>query len=309
MRIVPAPARRVRGFLFLARALLALLGALALWTSSAGAHDLWLVAGKYRLAPGERTRVFINSGDQFPESLSVISELRLAGVAIHGPLEGHLAKRADARRISAFRVDGKSLSFDLQATAIGSHVLALETRPRRVRLKAEDFQDYLEENGLERILALRAELGESADATVERYSKWAKATIDVAVAVGDQNSEVSDVDSEPSWSKPIGHRIEIVPSRNPNRVLPGEELEVQLFYEGQPLAEIVVLGGKAGGPRGEIKAKTNGSGKAVMTIPSDGRWYLSAIHLVRVDDDPQISWESFWCTLTFEIEEPGERIP
>ena len=120
-------------------------------TSSVGAHDLWLVAGKYRLAPGELTRVFINSGDQFPESLSLIAELRLETVALHGPLE--------TRRISAFRVDGKSLSFDLRATASGSHVVALATRPRRVRLKAEDFQDYLEENSLERILALREELG------------------------------------------------------------------------------------------------------------------------------------------------------
>ncbi len=289
MRIVPAPARRVRGLVFLV---------LALWTSSAGAHDLWLVAGKYRLAPGELTRVFINSGDQFPESLSLVGELRLATVAVHGPLE--------VRRISAFRVDGKSLSFDLQATAVGSHVLALGTRPRRVRLKADDFHDYIEENGLERILALRDELGESADAAVERYSKWAKATIDVG-GVGDPESE-SEKDTEPSWSRPVGHRIEIVPSRNPNRVLPGEELEVQLLYEGQPLADMPIFGGKAGGPRGEIKTKTDGSGKAVVTIPSDGRWYLSSIHLVRLDDDPQISWESFWCTLTFEIEEPGERI-
>ena len=298
MRIVPAPARRVRGFVFLVAHAL---GTLALWTSSASAHDLWLVVGKYRLAPGEITRVFVNSGDQYPESLSLLGELRLTTVALHGPLE--------ARRISAFRVDGKSLSFDLQGTAIGSHVIALGTRPRRVRLKAEDFEDYLEENGLERILALRDELGENADAAVERYSKWAKATIDVVVGVGDPESEESHADTEPSWSKPVGHRIEIVPSRNPNRVLPGEELELQLLYEGEPLAEMPILGGKAGGPRGEIKTKTDGSGKAIVTIPSDGRWYLSSIHLVRVDDDPQISWESFWCTLTFEIEEPSERIP
>ncbi|TDI34978.1 MAG: DUF4198 domain-containing protein [Acidobacteria bacterium] len=292
MQLFPAPARRVRGFLFLA---------LALWTSSAGAHELWLMAGKYRLAPGELTRVFINSGDQFPESLSLVSELRLETVALHGPLE--------TRPIHTFRVDGKSLSFDLQATAIGSHVVALGTRPRRVRLKAKDFQDYLEENGLERILALRDELGENEDATVERYSKWAKATIDVDVTMGDSGSGESDLDKEPSWSKPVGHTIEIVPSRNPNRVRPGEELEVQLFYQGEPLADIPIFGGKAGGPRGEIRTSTDGSGKAVVTIPSDGRWYLSAIHLVRVDDDPQILWESFWCTLTFEIAEQGERSP
>ncbi len=297
MRIVPAPARRVRGFVCLVPHALF---ALALSTSPVGAHDLWLVAGKYRLAPGELTRVFINSGDQFPESLSLVGEIRLVTVALHGPLE--------TRRISAFRVDGESLSFDLEGTAIGSHVLALGTRPRRVRLKPEDFHDYLEENGLEHILALRDELGENEDAAVERYSKWAKATIDVTDGIP-ESEKSSDVDKEPSWSKPVGHKIEIVPSRNPNRVQPGEELEIQLLYAGEPLAEMPIFGGKAGGPRGEIKTKTDGSGKAVVTIPSDGRWYLSSIHLVRVYDDPQISWESFWCTLTFEVEERDERIP
>jgi uncharacterized GH25 family protein len=107
----------------------------------------------------------------------------------------------------------------------------------------------------------------------------------------------------------VGHRIEIVPSRNPNGVLPGEELEVRLLYEGEPLAGVAIVGGKAGGPTGQIKTTTDGSGKAVVTIPSRGRWYLRSIHMVRVDDDPQISWESFWCTLTFETEERDEGSP
>ena len=274
----PAPERWVWGlviFLLLVPA-----------SSSSGAgHDLWVLAGQYRLEPFETTRVFINNGDLFPESLSLLGQHRVTELALHGPTE--------TRPISEFRVEGKSLSFEISPTNTGSHIVALSTRPRRVRLKAKDFNDYLDAAGLESILAMREELGESGEAAVERYAKWAKALIDVGEPEADEE--------EPAWSKPIGHTIEIVPDENPNEVTAGGSFGLRVLYEGEPLAGVTVAGGKAGGAAGEVLTRTDADGHASVTILSSGRWYLRSIHMIRHQDAPEVLWRSFWCTLTFEV--------
>lgn len=271
----PAPAVLARALVFLS----------TLAPAVSSAHDLWIVSGQYRLDPFETTRVFVNNGDAFPESLSLLGKHRVSSLAVHGP--------TDKVPITEFRVEGKSLSFTLSPRAEGSHVLALATRARRVRLKADDFNDYLDENGLTGILVKREEAGELDKPAVERYTKWAKAVIDVGE---------SDVEqSEPAWSRPVGHLIELIPEENPNRIGAGDSLGVQLLYDGEPLSGATLTGGKAGGVMAEILALTDDEGRARVTVPSDGRWYLRAIHMIRKDDRPDVPWESFWCTLTFEV--------
>jgi len=162
-----------------------------------------------------------------------------------------------------------------------------------VRLKASDFTEYLGVNGLDSILELVEELGEEKQAAVERYAKWAKAVVDVG--------EAEPGEAEPVWSRPVGHILELVPVTNPNGVAPGEQLAVRVLYEGEPLVGASVVAARAGGPGGEILTKTKDDGVAELRISSAGRWYARAIHMIRRDADPEIRWESFWATLTFEV--------
>jgi hypothetical protein len=56
------------------------LSLLLLFPAPGFAHDLWILPGKYRLGVGELTRVFVNNGDVFPESLTLLGEQRLSEV-------------------------------------------------------------------------------------------------------------------------------------------------------------------------------------------------------------------------------------
>jgi len=268
---------RVRGLLFLAAVLFV--------AGGAHAHDLWIVSGRYWLEPFETTRVFVNSGDVYPESLTLVSERRVGAVAVHGP-EG-------VRSLSDFRIDGKSLSFELTARSPGSRVLALSTAPRRVRLRPAEFGVYLEENGLDSIRELREELEEADAPALERYSKFAKAFVDIG--------DVESMDQDAPWSRIVGHPIEIVPQQNPNRLVSGGQLDVQVLYDSEPLAGAPLRAGKAGTGTEEVILTTDESGNATATFTSDGRWYLRTIHMVRLEDDTEAEWESFWATMTFEV--------
>ncbi|MGH9324871.1 MAG: DUF4198 domain-containing protein [Vicinamibacteria bacterium] len=272
----PAPEARVRG------AWLALL--VLVLPSSGWPHDLWMVPGKYRLRADEPTRVFINNGDSFPESLTLVGGHRIAEMRSWSP--------AGELQFSEFRVDGKSLTFEFQSSAEGVHVLGLATRPRTVRMKAEDFEAYLAEERLTAIAAMREELGESAEPAVERYAKWAKAVVGV---------EPVPAEGASLWSEPVGHRLEIVPLDYPNRLEPGGTLRIRVLFEGAPLAGAAIVGARASGPAREIEIAADASGEAALTVTAPGRWYVRAIHMIRLQGDPDVQWESYWGTLTFEV--------
>jgi hypothetical protein len=252
-------------------------------------HDLWVVPGKYDLAVGEPTRVFINNGDAFPESLNLLGEHRLTEVKLRGA--------GSDTAVSAFRVDGQSLTFEVRPVEAGSYVIAVGTRPRTVRLKGEDFEAFLEEEHLESVSREREAQGEGGQAVVERYAKWAKAIVDVG--------DPKEGDAAP-WTAPVGQTIEIVPLDHPNRVVPGGSLRFRVLYQGSPLAGAPIEGARAGGAAegGILSAVTDDAGEASVTLPSAGRWYVRAIHYVRVQDDPELQWESFWSTLSFEVQAP-----
>jgi uncharacterized GH25 family protein len=248
------------------------------------AHDLWILPGKYRLRSDEVTRVFINNGDEFPESLTLLGAPRVSDLRV--------VSVAGASPISDLRVDGKSLTFDFRPTAAGPQVIVLSTRPRTVRMRAEDFEDYLAEEGLETVKQMRKEREETDEPAVERYTKFAKTVLDV----GDE------ADSNPLWAENTGLPFEIVPLEHPNRLAPGGVLRLRVVRNGEPIAGVSIVGARASGSAREISATTDARGEAQVTVSAPGRWYVRALYVARAEGDPEVAWESLWATLSFEVQ-------
>ena len=264
------------------RAVVCLASALILATP-VFSHDLWVVPGKFFLQPGERVRVFINSGDAFPVSDALIDRARIESFTLHS------ASSAETS-VTDFVADGKSLTTEIAVPEPGTVALVLALEPRLIRLKPEEFNQYLEDESLLHLLRLREALGESGQPTVERYTKWAKALLNV----GDQRDNRS--------SKPMELRLEIVPRTPPHALRPGASLPVVILFDGQPLPDVTVVGGRAGTPAHRVRVVTDSNGEASVVLEGPGRWYLRALHMIRLQGDPEADWESFWTTITFEVQ-------
>jgi len=245
-------------------------------------HDLWVVPGKFLVQPGEKIRVFINSGDDFPASAARLSEQRIESFVVHSP-------SATDGPITGLVADGQSLTAEVAVLEPGTSMLAIALKPRLIRLKPEEFRQYLEEEGLPQFLKLREALGESNRPAAERYTKWAKAVL----KVGEQEDD--------RWSKPMGLKLEIVPRTNPHVLHPGDKLTVAVFFDGKPLPDVTVVGGRAGTPPDRVRVVTGSNGEASLVLEKPGRWYLRALHMIRLAADADAEWESFWTTMTFEV--------
>lgn len=246
------------------------------------AHDFWVVPQLFRVPDGWAVHVAGQTGMNFPESLSAIETGRVA--------EAELVS-ADRRMPleKSFR-SGNSLMMEARPDAAGQWwvAVALETRP--IRLSASQFDSYLEHDGIWDVLEERRAGDTSADSVDERYTKYAKAL----VQVGEDGPE--------AYGRRVGHPIELVPLDDPFSLHPGDRFRARLLWRGEPLADHVVFAGRAGAGAGPTShARTDADGVVEFPVFVPGAWYLKAIHMAEDPDDPEVEYRSNWTTLTFRV--------
>lgn len=265
-------------------ALLALLAGAA--AGALAAHDLWLVPARYFAEPNRDLEIEAVTGMQFPISVAALDPARLASAEVLGP-EGRSEIRIMGRR-------GDALVLVTRPRSRGQHWVAIATRPRRIDLSAEQFNEYLREDGLPQVYELRASRGELDRPATERYSKHAKALIQVGRG------------GSARWDERLGHVIEVVPLADPLARRPGDTLAVRVLLYGRPIGGLTVTAGGAGGTAGaggaapSVTAVTDSAGVASFALPSPGIWFVKTIHMAEIREPP-FQWESVWATLTFEV--------
>lgn len=102
------------------------------------------------------------------------------------------------------------------------------------------------------------------------------------------------------WSaaagRPVGTIFEIVPLANPFALKPGDELPVQVLYDGAPLAgaELEMLGVFD-------LFFTNREGKVSLPVPDEDFQYLLVYHRVKLGDDADADEIKMSANLTFTL--------
>jgi uncharacterized GH25 family protein len=271
------------------RRLILLVLAIVLTVDNSMAHDLFLKLDSYFLRAGDTASVALVNGT-FEKSENTIDRDRIADASIVLP---------DSKLIhpepSQWRDEEARTMLDLVIGEPGTYLVGVSTKPRGIELSAEEFNEYLEHDGVLDVLAERKKDGTTGDAANERYSKHVKAVIQI----GDRRT--------PTFDDRLGYPIEIVPLDNPYDLQHGDSLRVRVYRGDRPLANQLIYSGhdEAGhghshGPK-VSQTRTDDNGEAEIELPVAGRWYVRLIHMERVDKDG-FDHESNWATLTFQIE-------
>ncbi len=91
-----------------------------------------------------------------------------------------------------------------------------------------------------------------------------------------------------SWSaaaaQPKGLELEIVPLENPFKLAAGKALPVQVFHQGQPLANAPVRYGK--GTDNDTQVMTNAAGQALIPLQQGQPQVIAVGHRAALTDDP-----------------------
>ncbi len=193
-------------------------------------HDLFLKMEQYFLPPNHEASMSLYNGT-FEKSENIITRDRMLDASLI-----FSGKRVAIDPEQWVDQDSTITRLPFTTGAAGTYVAGVSTKPRNIELSAEKFNNYLKHDGVLDMLAQRAKDSVLDQDAVESYEKHVKAIYQVG------NLKTND------WSTPMGYPIEFVPKANPYEKYSGEQLEVQLLLDGQPLsnqlvyADVVPLG-------------------------------------------------------------------
>ncbi|MEA1896319.1 MAG: DUF4198 domain-containing protein [Bacteroidota bacterium] len=256
-------------------------------------HDMFLKMDHYFLEPNEESTLSIYNGT-FEKSENPIARYRMNKVLITGPgfiFEPDTIQWYDEANISVL---------DFKTGGGGTYLAGVSTKPNTISLTADEFNEYLEHDGVLDIYKSRTENGELDKPAVEQYSKHVKAIFQV----GDKLTN--------DYEKPMGFPIEFVPIENPGNYKIGDVVKFNLISNGKLLSgHLVYIGSdpdhdtnnhneSEGHEHDELKITTNEEGIAAFQIIHNGLWYLRTIYMVP-DDGKTVDYVSNWATLTFEV--------
>ena len=245
---------------------------------AASAHDTFIMPDAFRVSPGQTVVVGFHSADGFPESAGAMR--RLQGPAVRSA-SGLLA-------ITDVKTDGKRLAGTFVVPGAGHIVLSAVNGTIVEGMKADEFLEYLIEEGMTGAIDAHKRSGQSNAEPRERYTMYAKSIL--------LSGAASD-----AWRTVVGHPIEIVPDKDPYALKPGESLPVHVLLRGRPAANLLVKAAStaANGTQHDV-GRTDANGHLEVPV-SAGKWRLHTIAMEQVQNDSDVLWESHWATLTFEI--------
>jgi uncharacterized GH25 family protein len=242
-------------------------------------HDFWIEPSAFTPAPGQRVDVRLRVGEHFRGDPVPRNPERIERFAAVGPSGETPVAGTPGVEPAGFVALGKP----------GLHLLVYDGNHASVELEGEKFEQYLREEGLEAVSALRAKGGQTGAPVKEVYSRCAKSLVAVGSSAG------------PGYDRSLGLPLELVPEANPYTLKKGEELPVRLYYGGKPLAGALVMALQKDRPEPKLSVRSDSKGRVRLQLGRPGVWLVKAVHMVPAPKETGADWESFWASLTFEV--------
>ncbi|MBA2305570.1 MAG: DUF4198 domain-containing protein [Acidobacteria bacterium] len=228
------------------RCTVVLVGWLLLSGVSALAHDLWIEPSAFVADPtkviGVKLRVGVDFlGDPVPRDPALIDRFIAVDRQGSKPIIGR---------------DGEDPAGLLRVTTLGLVVVGYSSKPSQIVLAAQKFNEYLVEEGLEAVAALRTKRNETNTEAREAFARCAKSLI--------SSGPVNPADGD----RALGFTLELIAERNPYALQPGQSLPVRLVYQNKPLGGVLVVAVNRRNPSAKLSARSGKDGRVPFSWPN-----------------------------------------
>ncbi len=252
--------------------------------SAAFAHEYILIAYKYFLQRGDKLEVHLFVADGF----NVEMERPLQkGITTNFAL---ITEKGTSDLLTA-GTEGQLPIVEKEVDFGGLGLLHMERDFAFITLENEKFKNYLKEDYIENILIDAVNKTEQK----ERYSRFIKALVQSA-----------PIPFDSLYKKRIGQKFELILLQNPYELKPGSKLQVQVLFEGKPLAGKMITARNRTGNKPALSqtSRTDGKGICSFTLTREGDWFVHATHMLASPKEAGTDWDSFWASYSFGLN-PG----
>lgn len=252
------------------------------------AHEFWLQPHKFFYTVREVANIRFNVGENFTGENWTGNKDKISQLLLFAP-SGSITD------ISAQVSQNKGDSVPVPLQQEGTHMIIFNSTNSFIDLDAVKFNEYLQEDGLNQVIAYRKKNGESQLNGKENYQRSVKTIFQVG---GRLTENCIDPTSLP---------LDIIPEENPYSIPVMSarsgllKVKFQVRFQGQPLTNALV---KIWYHSADKKARmdtlrTNKKGW-VTANRHPGPYMVSCVYMERNQSDKTADWQSYWGSLTFE---------
>ena len=251
--------------------------AIVLIAAPLSAHDMWIEPSNFTPRAGDivSVRLLVGQGllgDPLPRTESLIKQFVFEAPSGRKPIIGH---------------EGGNPAGYLRVENAGLTVIGYHSNPSSVQETADKFNQYLSEEGLDSIAALRAGRNQTNAGVREMFSRCAKSLV------------LSGAPAAGQADRQMGFTLELLAERNPYTLRAGEDLPLRLTYENRPLTGALVIALNRSHPSEKVTARTAADGRVRLRLAPGGMWMIKAVHMLPAPAGSNADWSSYWASLTF----------
>ena len=250
--------------------------------ASLAAHDMWIEPMTFSPEAGEIVGVRLRVGQD------LLGDPMARDPAL---IDQFVVEDAEGRKPVVGRSGADPAGF-VRAATPGVLIIGYQSNPSPLVQTPEKFNQYLKEEGLDAVAALRASRGQTGAAR-EIFSRCAKSLV------------LSGSADETQGDRRLGFTLELVAERNPYTMNAGQDLPVRLTYQNRPLAGALVVAINRANPAQKLSARSGKDGRVRFRLPRGGMWLIKAVHMIEAPAGANADWASYWASLTFELNEPA----
>ena len=244
------------------------------------AHEFWIAPVKYKIKSHEPFSINCYAGEDFKEAVWAKRKERT--------LQVNLFHQTKINDISPKFTTEDSVKIPMILNESGNHLIAIKTKPSYIEMEGKAFNAYLREDGMENILAYRANNSLKEKRSREFYQRCAKTLLQV------------DGENDETYKINTGMILEIIPQNNPYGSN-SKVLNVYFEFKGKPLSNYQVRTWCK--REGKLIVKnfyqTDTNGYAKLPIKEKGEWMISVVKMELYSDTNKADYDSYWGSYTF----------
>lgn len=253
--------------------------------STVAAHDMWIEPTAFRADAEQTLGLRLRVGENFLGD-PLVRDPALIDKFI-------VADHTGIRRVIGR--DGGDPAGLLRPVDAGLLVVGYQSKESPVVLPGAKFQQYLADEGLDEIIALRSQRGETMAEAREVFIRCAKSLVLVGAPAAAQRDRT------------LGFTLELTAEGNPYTMASGATLPFRLSYLDQPLQGALVVAINQAQPAEKVSARTGKDGRVRLRLDRPGPWLIKAVHMTPAAADSTSQWASFWASLTFDLPAAAAR--
>lgn len=170
----------------------------------------------------------------------------------------------------------------------GTVMMTLNTKNSFIDLEAEKFNEYLEKDGLTEAKEYRQKNGDTIKNGLENYQRSVKTIFQVGERFTNVYKQKTDLP------------LDIIPTEHPYKVAKDGNFKLKVFFLGEKLKNSKVkVWHKLDNKVSQQDYITDDEGEIKFFLSGEGEWMVSCVKMVRLQNDPQAEWQSYWGSLTW----------